>query len=147
MLGFNKATYLWLLFKFILPEILSNSLLGSDVLLFSEFINIVSILSCNVIKFIILLYTFLIIYFSWYKENMVCLISFSKFSDVLHAFTCVSAIGNLWDTCLGINILMHLARSKLRPLPFCCLLSLKDFYNNIDYFFAVSFRGISLLLI
>ena len=34
MLRFDKATYSSLLFKFILSERLSNSLLGSDVLLF-----------------------------------------------------------------------------------------------------------------
>ena len=32
---------------------------------------------------------------------MICLISFNKFSDKLHAFTCPSAIGNL---CLGVNV-------------------------------------------
>ena len=36
MLRFHKATYLSLLFKFILSERLSNSLLGSVVLLFSD---------------------------------------------------------------------------------------------------------------
>ena len=41
---------------------------------------------------------------------MICLISFSKFSDVLPAFTCASAIGNLGSICLGVNI--------LRPLPY-----------------------------
>ena len=39
MLWFDKATYLSVLFKFFLPERLSNSLWGSDVLLFSEFID------------------------------------------------------------------------------------------------------------
>ena len=34
MLGFDKATYLSLLFKSILPVRLGNSLWGSDVLLF-----------------------------------------------------------------------------------------------------------------
>ena len=29
------------------------------------------------------------------KEYMICLISLSKFSDVLPAFTCARAIGNL----------------------------------------------------
>ena len=58
MLRLDKATYLSLLFKFIFPERLSNSLWGSDVLLFSEFINVVSILFYNVIEFIILLYVF-----------------------------------------------------------------------------------------
>ena len=33
--------------------------------------------------------------FARYKECMICLISFSKFSDVLPAFTCVRAIGSL----------------------------------------------------
>ena len=35
------------------------------------------------------------IYFAPYKEFMICMISFSKFSDVLPAFTCARAIGNL----------------------------------------------------
>ena len=42
-----------------------------------------------------LLYTFLVIYFARCKEYMICLISFNKFSDVLPAFTCRSATGNL----------------------------------------------------
>ena len=105
MLRFDKARYLSLLFKFILSGRLSNSLWGSDVLLFSEFINIVSILFYNFIEFIILLYTFLVISFARYKEYMICLISFSKFSDVLIDFTCARAIGNLWSICLGLNIL------------------------------------------
>ena len=33
--------------------------------------------------------------FARYKEYMICLISFSKFSDVLPAFTCASVICNL----------------------------------------------------
>ena len=43
MLRFDKATYLSLLFKFILSKRL-NSQKGSGVLLFSEFISITSIL-------------------------------------------------------------------------------------------------------
>ena len=43
----------------------------------------------------LLLYTFLVISFARYKEYMICLISFSKFSDVLPGFTCARAIGNL----------------------------------------------------
>ena len=35
---------------------------------------------------------------------MICLISFSKFSDVVPAFTCASASNNLWRICLGNNI-------------------------------------------
>ena len=49
----------------------------------------------NFIEFIILLYTFLVISFVLYKEYTICLISSSKFSDVLPAFTCASVIGNI----------------------------------------------------
>ena len=66
MLRFDKAKYLSFLFKFILSERLSHSLRGSDVLLFLEFINIVSTLFYNFIEFILLLYTFL--------SNFFCLI-------------------------------------------------------------------------
>ena len=106
---FLYALYICL-FKFILTERLSNSLWGSDVLLFPEFINIVSIPFYNFVEFVILLYTFLVISFARYKEYMICLISFSKFLDISLAFTCASTIGNLWSICLGVNI--------LSPLPF-----------------------------
>ena len=56
-------------------------------------------------KFVILLYNFLVIYFACYKEYMVYRISFSKSSDVLTAFTCAMAIGNLQNICLVVNIL------------------------------------------
>ena len=36
---------------------------------------------------------------------MICLVSCSKFSDVLPALTCARAIGNLSSICLGANIL------------------------------------------
>ena len=65
---FDKETYLSLLFKSIVSERLSNSLLGSDVLLFLEFINRASILFYNFIEFIIFLYTLLVISFARYKE-------------------------------------------------------------------------------
>ena len=39
--------------------------------------------------------TFLVISLPRYKQYMICLISFNKFLDVLPAFTCASAIGNL----------------------------------------------------
>ena len=78
MLPLDKATYLSLLFKFILSESLSNSL-RSDVLRFSEFINIGFILFYKFTEFIILLYTFLVISFSRYKEYLIYLVSFSKF--------------------------------------------------------------------
>ena len=53
-----------------------------------EFTNIVSTLFYNFIEFIILLYTYLVFSFARYKEYIICLISFSKFSDVLPAFIC-----------------------------------------------------------
>ena len=49
---------------------------------------------CNFIEFNILLYTSLVISFARYKEYITCVISFSKCSDMLPAFTCLSAIGN-----------------------------------------------------
>ena len=64
MLRFDKATYLSLLFKFVLSESLSNSQSGSDVLLFLEVINIVFILYYTFIEFFILLYTFLVFSFA-----------------------------------------------------------------------------------
>ena len=89
---------------FILCERLSNSLWGSDILLFLELINIVSILFYNFTEFSKMLHIFLVISFARYKEYTICLISFSNFSDVLPAFTCASAIGNLWSIFLGLNI-------------------------------------------
>ena len=38
---------------------------------------------------------------------MICLISFNRHSDVLAAFTCAGAIGNLGSICLGVNILIQ----------------------------------------
>ena len=52
-------------------------------------------------EFMKLLYTFLVTSFAQYREYIICLISFSKFSDLLPA----SAIGNIWSICLGVNIL------------------------------------------
>ena len=107
MLRFDKATCLLLLYKlvFILSGRLSISVWGSDILLFPEFINIVSILYYIFIEFIILLYTFLVIYFAEYKEYMIWWIWFSKFSAALPAFTCASATGNFWSICLEVSIL------------------------------------------
>ena len=71
---------------------------------------------------------------------MICLILFSKFSYVLLAFTCACAFINLRSICLGANILI--------PFPFLIFIKVKDFFNNIDYFFfRFSFSGISILLI
>ena len=49
---------------------------------------------------------------------MIYLIPFSKFSDMLPAFTYARVIGNLWSFCLGVNVLIRLAKSNGRPLPF-----------------------------
>ena len=118
---FDKATYLSLLSKFILNVRLSNNLWRSDVSLFLKFINIVSILFYNFFEFIILLYTFLVITFSRYKKYIIWLISFSKFSDVLPAFTCATALGNLWSISLGLNILRF-----ERQRPYCQRLKLRE---------------------
>ena len=76
-------------------ERLSNSLRESDVLRFSELISTASILFYKFIEFVILLYTFIVISVPRYKKYTIFLISFSKFSGVLPAFTCTRAIGNL----------------------------------------------------
>ena len=98
-----------LLLKFISFKRTSNNLWESDVLLFSGLINVVSILFYNFIEFLILLYTFLVIYFSRYKEYIIFLISFSKFLDVLRVLTCAKAIYNRSSICLRVSI--------LRPSP------------------------------
>ena len=114
MIRFDKATYLSLLFVFYLSLLfitsylsvkLSNSLWGSDFLLFLELINVVFIFVLYLYWIHYILYTFLVISFARYKEYMICLILFNKFSDVLPAFTCPRTIGNLWSICLGVNIL------------------------------------------
>ena len=138
MLRFDKTTYLLLLFKFILSVRLSNSLWGSDVPLLLQLINIVFILFYNFIEFIILLCTFLVIYFSWSKDYIIYLISFGKFSDVFPAFKLARAIGNLWSICLGVNI--------LNPLPLCSLLKSSIFSTILTTFSRFSFPEISLLL-
>ena len=51
----------------------------------------------NCIDLIMLLYKFLVISFDWYKEQTICLILFNNFSELLPAFTCATAIGNLWS--------------------------------------------------
>ena len=61
-----------------------------------------------------MLYIYLIISFPWYKEYMIWHISFSKFSDVLSAFTPARSIGNLWSICAGVKILSCL-RSETLP--------------------------------
>ena len=70
---------IWESNKFVLSGRFSNSLWGSDSLLFPKFVNIVSMLFYNYLEFIILLDTSLVISFGRYKEYMICWISFSKF--------------------------------------------------------------------
>ena len=101
---FEKATYLSLLFKFVLSARSRNSLWGSAALLFLEFLNVVFILFHSFTEFIMFLHTYLVTSFVCYKEYMIYLILFIKFSDVLPAFTCASAIANIWSICLGVNI-------------------------------------------
>ena len=110
-------------------------ILSGGMLLFSEFINIVSTLFYNFIEFIMLMYTFLVIslqkmkrIYTLYKEHIVWRISFSKFSDVLPAFTCARVISSLWSICLGVNILRGVrsqtlatwAKSKGHTCPCFC---------------------------
>ena len=111
---------------------------GSDTLLLLEFINIRSIPLYNVMKFIILLHTVLVISFLRYKEYMTWQISFSIFLDELPAFTCISIFGNLWNIYLG-NII-------LRSLPYGCLLSSVVFSRISSILFGFSFLRIFLLL-
>ena len=92
---------------------ISNSLWGKDVLLFSEFISIVSILFYNSTEFIILLYTFLVNFCSLSKGYIICLVSFSKFAEVSPAFYCARAIDNLWSICLWPNIFNSFPRFAL----------------------------------
>ena len=44
---------------------------------------------------VMIFYAFLVICLDWYREYKICLISFSKLSELLPAFTCARAIGNL----------------------------------------------------
>ena len=75
------------------------------------------------IEFILLSYTFLVISFDQYKEYMIFLISFNKFSDVLPAFTFAKVIGNLLSICLGVDIFS----------PFPCV----SFIGNLPFFESI----------
>ena len=70
-MGFDEGTYLSLFFEFALSVRLSYNLRGSVVLIFSELINIASILYYIYVEFIMLLYIFLVISFSQNKEYMI----------------------------------------------------------------------------
>ena len=77
-----------------------------------------------------LLYTSSVVLFAQYKEYMICLIPFSKFPDVLSAFTCAGATGNPWSICLGINIFNNVAKSEERPFLFYWEYSIFESINN-----------------
>ena len=106
-------------------------------------------------EFIMLLYTFLVIYFSQYKKCIIWRISFSNFSDVLSALTYARGVGSLWSICFGVNILIRVwlktlatrAKYEGRLLPFCCLLNLKIFLTISTILFGFSFSRIYFLLI
>ena len=96
MLRFDKAMYLSFLFKSILSVRLSNSCLRIRCFtIFRMYKYSIHFLFYTFIEFMILLYTFLVISLAQYKEYMIFLISFNKFSDKLSAFTYASTIGNL----------------------------------------------------
>ena len=78
---------------------------------FSEFTNIVFIFVLYLYWFQNIVIYFLVISFAQYKEYMICLISVSKFLDVLAAFTCARANGNIWCNCLGLNIFKRASMS------------------------------------
>ena len=106
----------------------------SDVLLFSQLANIVSILFYDFIELIILLYTVLLILRSWYKEYIICLILFSTFSDVSPGFTWTTTIANLWSICFGVKILspspwinLYLASETIEDWSQLC----RDSWSNL----------------
>ena len=51
------------------------------------------------------------------REYIICLISFNKFSAVLHYLACASAIDNLWSIRVGVNILSRTAKFEGGTLP------------------------------
>ena len=88
MLRFDKAIHLSPLLKFVLSV--------NRVIIYMDWIFTIFRIHkySNFMELIILLYTFLVTSFFRYKEYMVWLISFSKFSDVSPACIFASAIGN-----------------------------------------------------
>ena len=85
-----------------------------------------------------LLYTFLVIFFYWYKEWTICLISSNKFFGLLPAFICAIAIGNLLSICLGLNMLRwkwwEAFSEKLIPLIFIKNILLSKALRTISLF-------------
>ena len=79
-------------------------------------------------------------YFLLHKEYMIWQISFSKFSDVVPAFTCARAIGNLWNICLRVNILSCLRSATLATrakFKWCLFLFVCLFYWKYSTFKAI----------
>ena len=106
MLRFDKATYLSILFKFILSVRWSNSQRRSDFPLFLEFIHIVSILFYNFIDFIILLYIFLVTLYILF--DVFYLASFVMYYLLL----LVQVLLVIFEAFFfGVNILIRLAKS------------------------------------
>ena len=77
-----------------------------------------------------LLYTFFVVSFDWYKEYTICPISLNRLSELLPAFTCARAVGNLWSVCFGVNI--------LSPVP-CFVL-----YLALDLIFEKSLNKLTI---
>ena len=91
MLSLDKASYLWLLFKFILSV----------------------------------------------KEYVLWWISFSKFSDLLSAFTCARGISSYWIIYFAVNILRSKDMSGRRIFPWnFSSLILLSFVTIISYIFS-----------
>ena len=63
--------------------------------------------------------------FAQYKGYTICLISFSKFSDVLSAFTFAGAIDIIWSIYLVVSI--------LRPLSYFALYLAKKYFSYYFY--------------
>ena len=111
----DKATLFLPLCKSILSVSLSIKTYGLEVLAFSEFINIVSILHLFWFNHVIVY--FLVISFDWYREYTIFPILFSNFSGLLCACTCARTIGNLWSICLGVDILNCLSKVLVTAFP------------------------------
>ena len=93
MLRFDKAITFLPILKSNLSISFDIKICGLGVLLFTEFIYILSV-------FYIFMDLMVIVYFFSYLFRLIqrinnCLISFDKLSEFLPAFTCVRAIGNL----------------------------------------------------
>ena len=95
----------------------------------------VFILFYNFVEINILLHTFLLILFAWYEKYIISQVWF-RFSDVLSAFTCASTIGNLWNVCLGVNILSSLLCSLNLSIFFCKIPIPLSWFSSVRIFFS-----------